>query len=288
MNECAKYVDDKYIKKLFAPKGIKTPVQKYLETIAKGNIIEDHTTKILNPKDLNKTHLSLIKMESKSAVPAKSENFDLLSGNDYDGFKKFKSTEKMTKDIKNIDLMDDLSQFNFNLENKIYLSESGASKSSETAKSIDLDILSLYSGNTDQSANKSHESSNCYNLLQKQQEPQILPQSNKIVSNYGYYTNGGSYYNNQYMSMSNQCQQIPNGTNNRGIFYSNVKNSGSTLAYNSNPHNNLNNMFQNYPSTPQVIQQNVNKESKNFDIISLYNQEKQLKSAFSGINAPSG
>ena len=117
MHECAKFVDDKYIRKLFAPQGIKHPVQRYMENIAKGNLINDHISTILDTKDLKKPYISSITIKSISAVPKKSENLDLLSGDDNDGFTEFKSAEIMKEDIKNINLMDNITQFNFIPEN---------------------------------------------------------------------------------------------------------------------------------------------------------------------------
>ena len=301
MNECAKFVDDKYIRKLFAPQGIKHPVQRYLETIAKGNVINDHISTILDTKDLKKPYVSLIKINIISAVPNKSENLDLLSGNDNDGFTEFKTSEIMKEDTKNIDLMDNLTHFNFNPETNIDLSEVSISKPSKIAKAIDVDILSLYSGNVAEPAIKKIDHSRCYNFFPEHKQQQLPSDMRYFMKdypiesarNYGYNTNYGANYNNQYMNMPNQYQQIPYGIS-TGIYSNNVKNSNYAAGYNPNnlnSYNNLNKMFGNYQSTPQVTQHNVSqnfiKESKNFDITSLYNQDKQFKSAYSGIHVPS-
>ena len=196
MDECTKYMNDKYIRKMFAPHGTKTPVQKYLEAKANGNLIKDNTPIIKDPKDMKKAYVSSIKIEANSTASTKLESFDILSGDD-DGFTEFKSSQMVANDNESVDFT------------KLSINpKSGASQASEIAKTNNLD--NFYS----KDSNKKTDESNRYNFFFQQQEPKILPHSSgmeHLMKNYptvyAYNANSNSPFNTHYINMQNQYQQ---------------------------------------------------------------------------------
>jgi len=299
MDECWKFVNEKYVRKMYTPQNERGPVQNHLE--AKANKTNNQNSEIAKPV---RQELAKPQEQPRQQAPVTQPTIvDLLSGDDFDCFSDFKTAESFnsnngTSTSANNTQSSNKHEINFGLADLNDLSFPTSSKSSSnepnfnsntSGNEITVAPQSLHQPQS-QSQPAQEQKTDIFSLYSTPQTVTssynpVAQKSNFQQNGYGYNSYSNGNYGNNYGQPNTtngypQTSYANNGyTQTPAVNYGN--NTFNPMGYNMNyGYSNSNNYFNANASTQNnqnygmkaPTQPLTNQEAKNVDITALYSQ----------------